>query len=226
MRRIFRFPSRTKSQIRRDLDEELAFHIDMRAAELRATRGLDPGVARQEALREFGDVDFTRRYCIDLDTGSERMTRRTEWLDDLRFDLRHGARTLRRSPGFTVVALVTLSLGIGVTTAMYSALERTLLARLPYAEPDRVLRLYSFNDMNPRGQAAAGDFVDFRVTQRSFTDIAAFRRSSHAYTGGAEPRMLSGLRVTANIFDVLSSVTAPGRRRSVAIRASSADASR
>jgi putative ABC transport system permease protein len=209
--RIFRFPRRTATQIRRDLDDELEFHLDMRAAELTATRGLSPDDARREAAREFGDVDYTRRYCIDLDTGSERMTRRTEWLDDLRQDLRHGWRALRRSPGFTAVALVTLALGIGATTAMYSVVERTLLARLPYADADRVVRIYGRNAMHDRGQIAAGDFVDLRATQRSFTGIAAFAHSSYSYAGGAEPRMLSGLRVSANMFDVLGARPLLGR---------------
>jgi predicted permease len=209
--RIFRFPRRTGAQIRRDFDEELEFHIDMRAAELATTRGLPPIDARLEALREFGDVDFTRRYCIDLDTGSERMNRRTEWLEDLRLDLRQGWRALRRSPGFTAVALVTLALGTGVTTAMYSVLERTLLARLPYAHADRLVRIYGYNAMNPRGQLAAGDVVDIRGSQRSFTGVAALAHASYTYTGGAEPRMLSGLRVSANTFDVLGARPILGR---------------
>jgi hypothetical protein len=113
------------------------------------------------------------------------MTRRTEWLDDLRQDTTHAWRSLRRTPGFTAVALVTLALGVGATTAMYSVLERTLFARLPYAEPDRVVRLYGRNAANPRGQMAAGDVVDFRREQRSFTGLAAFAHRSYAYTGGS-----------------------------------------
>jgi putative ABC transport system permease protein len=209
--RIFRFPRRTGVQIRRDLDDELAFHIDMRAAELSATRGLAADDARREAMREFGDVDYTRRYCIDLDTGSGRMTRRTEWLDDLRQDLAHGWRALRRSPGFAAVALVTLALGIGATTAMYSVTERTLLARLPYADADRVVRVYGHNAANPRGQLAAGDVVDLRAAQRSFTGLAAFAWAAYTYTGGAEPRMLSGMRVSSNMFDVLGARPLLGR---------------
>ena len=211
MRRIFRLPWRSTTQIRRDLDEELEFHLDMRATELTATHGLTPDDARREALREFGDVDYTRRYCVDLDTRSERMTRRTEWLEDLSQDLRQGWRVLRKSPGFTAVALVTLALGIGATTAMYSVLERTLLIRLPYAEPDRLVRVYGRNTGNPRGQIAAGDAVDFRAGQHSFTGLAAFAHSSYTYTGGAEPRMFPGLRVSPNIFDVLGTRPTLGR---------------
>jgi putative ABC transport system permease protein len=211
MRRIFRLPWRTTKQIRRDFDDELEFHIDMRVAELTAMSGLAPDDARREAVREFGDVDYTRGYCIDLDTGSERMTRRTEWLDDLRLDLRHGSRALRGSPGFTAVALITLALGTGATTAMYSVVERTLLARLPYAEPNRVVRIYGRNAMHDRGQIAAGDFVDFQAAQRSFTGVAAFAPSGFSYAGGAEPRRLTALRVSANMFDVLGARPLLGR---------------
>jgi putative ABC transport system permease protein len=211
MRRIFRFPWRTRTQIRRDLDEELDFHLDMRAAELTSTRGLAPDDARREAIHEFGDVDYTRRYCLDLDTRSERMTRRTEWLDDLRKDTTHAWRALRRTPGFTTVALITLALGVGATSAMYSVLERTLLMRLPYAAPDRLVRIYGVNAGNPRGQIAAGDAVDFRTLQHSFTGLAAFAYRSYAYTGGGEPRMFSGMRVSSNLFDVLGARPMLGR---------------
>jgi putative ABC transport system permease protein len=211
MRRIFRLPWRTQVQIRRDLDEELEFHLDMRAAELSASLGLSPEDARREAVREFGDVGYTRRYCIDLDTGGERMTRRTEWLDDLRLDLRHAGRALRANRSFTAVALVTLALGIGATTAMYSVVERTLLARLPYADAERLLRIYGRNAVHPRGQIAAGDFLDFRATQRAFTGLAAFRWGGFTYSGSTEPRTLRGMRVSANMFDVLGARPLLGR---------------
>ncbi|MFN2564286.1 MAG: ABC transporter permease, partial [Gemmatimonadaceae bacterium] len=212
-RRLFRLPWRTPSQIRRDLDEELAFHLDMRAAELVAAHGLSPEDARREARREFGDVEYTRRYCIDLDAGGERMTRRTEWLDDLRQDLTHGWRALRRSPGFTAIALVTLALGIGATTAMYSVVERTLLARLPYANPDQVVRIYGRNANHPRrsGQIAAGDFVDLRTAQRTLTGLAAFGQASYSYAGRSDPVMLNGMRISPNMFDVLGARPLLGR---------------
>jgi predicted permease len=211
MRRIFRLPWRTPTQIRRDLDDELAFHLELHAADLARSRGLPADDARREAIREFGDVAFTRRYCLDLDTGSERMTRRTEWLDDLRQDLAHGWRALRRSPGFTAIALLTLALGVGATTAMYSVVERTLLAPLPYADAERVVRIYGRNAMHDRGQIAVADFEDFRRMQRTLTGIAAFSWNGYTYTGSTEPRMLSGMRVSPSMFEVLGARPLLGR---------------
>ena len=93
-RKPFRFPWRSVDRIRADVDDELRFHLDMRVAEL-MTAGATEAEARREAKREFGDLEFTRRYCRDLDERGERASRRTEWLTELRLDTSHALRVLR-----------------------------------------------------------------------------------------------------------------------------------
>src|SRR2546430_12940059 len=124
--RPFRFPWRSANRIRADVDDELSFHIEMRAAELIGA-GMSADDARREATREFGDVEFTRRYCRRLDEGNERATRRGEWLTDARQDLAQSLRVLRRSPGVLAIAFVTIAVGVGANSAIFTVVRGGLL---------------------------------------------------------------------------------------------------
>ena len=99
MKRVFRFPWRTKSAIKSDVDAELLFHIDARTDEL-VSHGSEPKAARAQALREFGDVDDARRYITNLDRGTESHARRKDYLGELRQDLTYALRKLKSSPAF------------------------------------------------------------------------------------------------------------------------------
>src|SRR5829696_7227229 len=111
LRRSFRFPWRGTAQTTREIDDELAFHLDMRAEELVAA-GMAPDEARREARRQFGDLEFTRRYCEAQGARRERATRRTEYVAELRQDARYALRQLGRARGFALGAVGTLALGI------------------------------------------------------------------------------------------------------------------
>ncbi len=124
-RRVFRLPTRSSSTIDAELEAELQFHLDPRIAELEAS-GQAPEAARVEALRRFGDLDGTVAYCRAIDRGRARLDRRRDWFAGWRQDVGFALRQLARNPGFTVIATVTLALGIGANTAIFSVVHRLL----------------------------------------------------------------------------------------------------
>ena len=211
-RRRLRFPSRSADRIRRDVDDELEFHCEMRTAELMA-EGLPRAEARARAVAEFGEMDALRRACAAEDERADRAERRAGWLEDFRHDLSHALRAMRRTPGFALAAAATLALGIGLNTAVFSAVHRVLLAELPYGDADRLTRIYGrhLDDPDGRGQLSAADVIDFRDRQRSFTDIATFAYGSLVYAAQDAPQRLIVPRVTVNTFDVLGVPAAIGR---------------
>jgi hypothetical protein len=140
IKRAFRFPFRRRADIRAELREEFQFHLDMRQAELVAS-GLDESAARAQALREFGDPAAGEAACARLDWDVERRHRLAQWTEDLARDARLGWRLLWRSPGLSLVAIVTLSLGIGANAAIFSMFEQTLMRPLPVPAPGEVVNL-------------------------------------------------------------------------------------
>jgi putative ABC transport system permease protein len=211
LRRLF-FPRRSRDRIRTDLDDELRFHLDMRAAELIAG-GVSESEARSQAEREFGDVELTRRYCRQLDESGERAVRRREQLADSWHDLLHAARVLRRSPAFLFIALVTIALGVGANSAIFSVVRGVLLRPLPFADPDRLVAVYENNlpDHSPHSQLAAADYMDYRRGQSTLTDIGVVGYSGFTYLGPNEPVALHGLRFSGNVFGILGTRPFIGR---------------
>ena len=106
-------------------------------------RGMDPAAARAAALERFGDVDGVRGECTELLAADRRAEARRDWLDDLRQDLRFGVRSALRAPLFSLLAVVTLALGIGANAAVFGVVKSVLLDALPYADADRLVRVYA-----------------------------------------------------------------------------------
>src|SRR5271170_3693693 len=130
--RLFR-----RNKLEEQLDKEMRFHLDEHANDLVA-RGYDPDAARREARLQLGGPEQVKEECRDA--------RGTRWLEDLWQDLRYALRTLRQKPGFAALALLTLALGTGATTVMFTVINGVLLKPLPYADPSRLVNIYEQTD--------------------------------------------------------------------------------
>ena len=188
-----------------ELREELQFHLEEEAGQ-RQEDGLAADEARFAARRELGNLTLVE--------GDARAAWGWTWLEEITQDLRYGLRLLRKSPGFTVVAVLTLALGIGANTAIFSVVNAVLLKSLPFKDPEQLVMVWN------RGAAAAGgdrtplavaDLLDWRAQNRSFADIAAFQLGSFNYANGNLPEQLQAANVTANFFSVLGVQAQLGR---------------
>ena len=197
--------------ITQEVDEEIAFHIEMRTREL-IDKGVDRRIAREMVLARIGDAARLKRTCLDLGRKREREMRLTQWLEEFREDVRFAIRQLRMSPGFTLVATITLALGIGANSAMFALADAALVRPLPFPEPDRLVVLSEVSQGQPGLPVNPVDFVDWAERARSFTAMAAVVRGGGSFVGDdgvAEP--IPAQAVTARFFDVLGVTPIAGR---------------
>jgi predicted permease len=202
MRRFFQLPWRTRQQIRADVDDELSFHLDMRIDALVAS-GMSRDEARAQAIREFGDIDDARRYIRAVDHDIEAARRRSDYMNDLRSDIVYAVRKLRGSPMFTLTAVLTLALGIGANTAIFSVVNGVLLKPLPFPQQDRLVRI-QFRQQGHGDASTPPDLADFRTRARAFDAFAHFEGyTANLVREHAEPERLVGAEVSANWFSLL-----------------------
>ena len=162
--------------------------------------------ARRQAEREFGDLERTRSYCRAQECERGPCTAERNQLADLRQLVRYAVRVLRRSPGFTAVTLVTLTLAIGANTAIFSVANAILLAPPPYGDPGRLVALAENNipDGNPRSDMSAADLVDYRAAQHTLTGIGILTNGGVTLRDGTnDPLAVRALYGSANLFGVL-----------------------
>ena len=212
MKRIFRLPD-ARTRVTRDVNREVELHLELRAREFEA-QGLSPDEARRAALAAFGDRDTIERETASIRASTVRERRQRDWLGELRQDLIVGLRGLRRAPGFTLVALLTLAIGIGANTAIFSVLRSVVLRPLPYKDPEQLVQVWT--DHRERGREAPewlapADFLDWRRENRTFSGLAAYQGWAPDLTGDGDPETLTGLVVSGNFFDVLGARAALGR---------------
>jgi putative ABC transport system permease protein len=210
-RRLFRL-----SSVERDVDDEIEFHLAMREEKLREKlRDSDsaPDRARRAALDRFGDPNKVRDECITIDRQFARETHLMEWLASVASDVRLAFRSLRRAPAFTAAVTVTLALGIGATSAMFSLVDGILLRPLPYAEPERLVRLtQAYPEIGLDGWALSQENVAmYRDRVHEFQSFAAYARRGVTYTSTGQPERLSVIRATGDFFGVLGVEPIVGR---------------
>ena len=157
-----------------EVDSELRFHLERRI-EANLAAGMSPEEARQAAIARFGDVEGVREECERLLTMERKTRRRRDWLDDLRQDLRFSVRSALGSPMFTMLAVLTLALGIGANAAMFGVVKSVLLNSLPYEDAGRLTRIYTpIKALGERiGSISAGTISDLRERQHSFSSLGA-----------------------------------------------------
>src|ERR1051326_9100066 len=185
-----------------EIDEEMRFHIEMRAEE-NVRAGMSPEEARREAERRFGGLTRMKERGYDVRGG--------RWLETLWQDLRYGARSLRKNPGFTLVSVLTLAIGVGANTAIFSVVNAVLLRTLPYPDPDRLVMVFETEPQLPTAPVAVPDYRDWKEQNDVFEAMAAGREGSASLAGSGEPQRVSALPVTAGFFEMLGAAPAAGR---------------
>ena len=196
-----------------EVDEELALHIEMRTREL-VERGMNPAEARALAIKKMGDVAGVKRTLVDLGRKRDREMSVTLWLGEMRDDVKFAFRQLRAAPVFTLVATLTLALGIGANSAIFALVDATLLRPLPYGEPDRLVTIWETTSATPRGFASPPNMRDWLSRGRTFEAIAGYTPSMGSMVmSGRDGNALTVSRqwVTSGIFDVLGVKPIAGR---------------
>jgi putative ABC transport system permease protein len=200
-----------KGDIEAELDEELRFHLERRREEYEDS-GATPDEARGRALRKFGDVSYIRAETLTIDQRLNRRAARAEAMSALLHDIRYALRTIRLTPGFTTVATLTLALGIGVTTVMFSVVDGILLRPLPYASGDRLVSLREIQETSGETPAAFPEYLLWKEQSRPvLSDVAAWFQAQTPLSGSGEAEMLQGERMSANLPAMLGVTPLVGR---------------
>src|SRR5437016_9210746 len=173
MRSLFR-----RAQLDRDLDEEMSAHLEL-AVEENLERGLSPAEARRQALVRFGGPQQAKEQ--------HREARSLPLLETLLQDLRFAFRMLRKSPGFTAIAVLTLALGIGASTSIFSVVDAVLLRPLPYPRPEQIVRIWEQTPSGHQSNLAGPNFEDFRAQNNTFASLAEYTYGLSSIAGGSEP---------------------------------------
>ena len=188
------------------MDAELRFHLQSQISDY-VSQGLSQEEAELRARREFGAVELAKDECRDQ--------RPVEWLNHLLRDVRYASRSLRKSPGFTAAAVVTIALGIGANTAIFSVVHAVLLKPLAYVQPEQ---LYSVEVVIPERRSQFSSlpvtvqvYQEWRKANTAFVAMSALKPWDCVLTGAGEPERLGGARVSTNFFSFLGVPMVGGR---------------
>ena len=184
-----------RKRVEQELDEELHYHLQRKMEENLAA-GMTAEAARRAARLDFGGVERRKEECRD--------TRRVSWVQDTMQDLRYAARMLGKNPGFALIAIVTLALGIGANTAIFSVVHTTLLQPLPFPQPEQLVELRQ-TEAAPGDYPLTGeDYLDWRAQNSTFSDMSLYAWPSGTNARGADtPEAVSVISTQANFFQLL-----------------------
>ena len=201
LRSLFR-----RRSIDRELDDEICFHLDQLVEE-NAAAGMTPEEARRSAVSTMGGISQFQEECRDM--------RRINFIDGLLRDLQYAGRMMQRNPVFTGIAILTLALGIGPTSIIFSVVDTALLKPLPFRDPDRLLsvwgRLAGIGLVRDQNGVSPPEYTDLCVRNRVFEGAAAHDTGSLTLTGDGEPERIEAAFVTASFFPLLGVQPATGR---------------
>src|SRR5262245_27076724 len=186
----------------REMEEEMRFHLEMQI-EQNLEAGMAAEDARYAARRQFGNQTWLKEVSREMWSLNS--------IETLIRDLRYGARTLMKSPGFTFVSVLTLALGIGANTAIFSLVNATLLRPLPFKDPDQLVVVWGTAPESSRRPISEPNFLDYQKQNQAFSDIAAFGGAALTLTGGANPERVLGARVSEDFFKLLGVQPSIGR---------------
>jgi predicted permease len=184
-----------RRQFDADLEEEMQLHLELRQKE-HLDSGMTADSARAAARRGFGNLTTLKE--------KSHTAWGWEWFEQLVQDMRHGLRMLRKSPGFTAVAVLTLALGIGANTALFSVVNGVLLNPLPYVHADQVVTMVGWFPGYGESSTSYPDFLDWVRLNHTFSSLAAYRRDSFNLTGQGEAEQVTAMDVSAGFFPLLS----------------------
>src|SRR5690348_5395166 len=191
-----------RRDVERELDAELRFHLE-RETEKHIAAGLPPDEALRRARIAFGGVDRTKEASRDA--------RGTRLIETTMQDLRHALRSLRKSAGFTLAAVLTLGLGIGACTTIFGAVDAVLLRSLPFHDLDRLIAISAASEHCPDCQPSPGHYLALRARTRAFSSLAGYGFWSGALEGSEQAEHVDGFTVTPSFFSTLGISPAIGR---------------
>lgn len=183
-------------RVERELDEELATYVDLLVSE-KIRAGMTPDDAKRATLIEVGGIEMVKEQVRDERPGMI--------IENAGRDLRYGLRQLRRSPGFAAIAVITIALGIGATSAIFSVINAVALKPLPYPGSERLVFITSqFTRLNfDKFWVSPPEYFELRERAKSYTDVAAYRTTAVNVSEGTRPERVNAIAVTANMFNVL-----------------------
>ncbi len=205
-----RRPDVNSIPIEAEVEQEHRFHLEALTGDLIA-EGWDPEEARREALRRFGDLEAGDRQGRRDIQSRDRRLRLVRFFEDRRSDAHLALRTLHRYPGFSLVVIITLALGIGANTAIFSVVQGVLLAPLPYPDSEQLIMI---DERAPEGWFmgfSPPNFEDLRQRSTLLQEVGTYYPRSATLTGQGDPEVVAGLRVSAGFFEMLGALPVIGR---------------